>query len=201
VATSKRPTNSAGAESPPDEEQSGGRRSLILTLAVLAVIAGLIAIFLTSAGGDENRAFTATLRIAAVTPQDVQKATQRVTDGRPITKDLTFTMAGIVTSQSRPLGAGNTTLIITRHPLKPGQPPELSVRLTFRFDKGSLTSEGRLQGVLSEAPGTQRYIGTARITGGSSAYKAASGTLSLKGFRPRIAQPVETVTVTGSIEY
>jgi hypothetical protein len=195
------PPAGRGAEPPPDadadgEDESNDRRSLIITLAVLGLIGAVIAIFLASAGGDEKEPFTATLNIAAPTPQDVQRAT----DQRPVTEDLVFTMAGMVSSKSRPFGAGNVTLIISRHPLRPRRPQELSVKLTFRFDKGSLTGDGRFQGVRSE-PGTQQFTGTARVTGGTGEYKDAKGTLSLNGVRPRAAEPVERVTVTGSIEY
>jgi predicted component of type VI protein secretion system len=74
------PPAGRGAEPPPDadadgEDESNDRRSLIITLAVLGLIGAVIAIFLASAGGDEKEPFTATLNIAAPTPQDVQRAT------------------------------------------------------------------------------------------------------------------------------
>lgn len=169
------------------------RKSLLITVGVLAALAIVIVVVLTSIGGDEKTDVGVTINIAAPTPEDVQKATLV----RPTPRDITFTMAGSATSKQ--FGPGSATATITRHPLEPRRPQGFSLRIVFRFDDGTITGRGRFTGM--RAQGGLQVAGTVAVVGGTGDYEGASGTLGLKGVRPQVAVPVERITFTGAVDY
>jgi hypothetical protein len=217
-ATVKRPVHAAGPPQPPpaappatppatpppaapqEPEGDGGapaRGKLPLIIgAVLAVVAIVVIVILVAGSGGgaaKKRAVALEMNVAAATPGDA-----RVAVSKPGSSDVRMTFVGRVSG--RPFGNGNVTLTIVRNGLRPGRPLDLTARLLFRFDAGRIDANGRWKSVNAPA-GTLAFRGTGRIVKGTGDFKGAVGRVEIDGRRPKADEPIEIVSLKGSVEY
>jgi hypothetical protein len=151
-------------------------------------VGGLLAL---SGCGSESHRLDYTFNLAAVT------------DPSPSQGRVVF--AGI--GNGRPFGPGNGTFEVSRKPRKgkvrkppPGPLPPSSTRLVLRFGTGTLRIVTRGWPVL-RGDGSLLLQGRGRVVAGTGEFEGAKGAFRVRGIRPQLTVPIETIRFIGSIEY